>query len=340
MRLKPVAAILLSVVMAGCAVQPQTTPVWLEEIKKLECSATVNAACLSRAIEGHLAASASKSSFGLSAALHYVAAAEVRGSTWSLPADLQVERRALFTEFSAVIKMAITGDGVAAIKAAKKLPDDEAKQIAIFFIATISIRNGNAEPASAALEELLAGEPTLYRLAMNQQLEAVIVTGDLEKAYAMRLHLLETLDRREANIAQDINDLALVYARTGLIADLTDWISKVVRSIPDLANGDEAILRAILVQAAVGNPPAVDTLSSLKRHEARLTAYLELARLYRLLGNQELEKRAIQDAVLFSQVSSLRVDRAIVAEYLSLMWLEAIAPELSTKAVDNHVNKR
>jgi hypothetical protein len=69
----------------------------------------------------------------------------------------------------------------------------------------------------------------------------------------------------------------------------------------------------------------VAELGSIKRQETRFTAYLELARLYRLLGNGIYEKKAIQDAALYGQMASMTLDRAIVVEYLSLMLVESKA---------------
>lgn len=129
----------------------------------------------------------------------------------------------------------------------------------------------------------------------------------------------------DPNLGPDLNDVALVYARTGMLADLGDWVQRLPEKIVDLKVGDEEKLRTAMVNASLGKPPGVAELGSIKRQETRFTAYLELARLYRLLGNGIYEKKAIQDAALYGQMASMTLDRAIVVEYLSLMLVESKA---------------
>ena len=78
-----------------------------------------------------------------------------------------------------------------------------------------------------------------------------------------------------------------------------------------------------MLNAATGNPPRLEDLDGFSRQEYRFVTYLELVRLYKILGNRELEMKAVQDAALVSQMLTLKMDREIATELLSKIWQES-----------------
>jgi hypothetical protein len=319
MQLKLV-TVILAVALTGCATR-QENPKWLADLNKIDCKGAVTTACMTRVSTDHLA-SAQNSPFLLSGTLHFIAAAEAKGIAWAMPEHLTDSQQSTATAFAEAIRKARTGSSNKALKLADQITDLDSRYLALYFIAQLGQRPGSVA-ANAALDRLVVSAPDLYNRAMHSRLETLLVTGDIERAFALRKSLIGSLMADDPNLVSDLNDLAMVYARTGMIGDMQDWTHRVGKAVPDLNNGDEGLLRKTMLSAALGTPPSVEELASFVHQEMRFTAYLELARLYRLLGNSHYEKRAIQDAVLFSQVSSMTLDKGLAVEYLSIMLFES-----------------
>ncbi len=316
------ALLCISALAAGCAVKREE-PQWLKEVSKVECSASVTPECIS-VLSKQLLEQSEHSPFAWRGTLFFVAAAELRNVPWQAPAAFEGAERNALSAYADAIKQIRTGTLDKALQAALKLDDPEAKSLALYFI-SIKGLSQNSGTTTPALEELARIDQDLYRMAMTSRLESLLHAGDLERAYALRKYIVRTASMSDPNLGPDLNDVALVYARTGMLGDLGDWVQRLPEKIVDLKVGDEEKLRTAMVNASLGKPPGVAELGSIKRQETRFTAYLELARLYRLLGNGIYEKKAIQDAALYGQMASMTLDRAIVVEYLSLMLVESKA---------------
>ena len=317
------ALVCLCALTAGCAVK-QKEPEWLKEVSQVECSGSVSPECITR-LSKQLLDQAVDSPFAWRGTLFFVAASELRNIAWQPPTALAAADRNDLSAYAETIKLIRTGTLDQALKAGLKLDDAEAKSLALYFVAIKAMGNHTASAANPALEELSRTDRDLYRTAMAVRLESLLEAGDLERAYALRKYIVQTARMSDPNLGPDLNDLALVYARTGMLGDLGDWVQRLPEKIVDLKVGDEEKLRTAMVNASLGRPPSVAELGSIKRQETRFAAYLELARLYRLLGNTIYEKKAIQDAALYGQMASMTLDRSIVVEYLSLMLIESKA---------------
>lgn len=316
MRLTVTAA-LFACLLSGCsgrAHQPQ----WLADLNQIACKAGANAECLLRVADEHLL-KASASPFLLTGTLHFVAAAELKGRPWTPPVTLNGNQTEIVKDFAKSVRYARDGKGTEAVDAANAVRNSEARLLALFYVATTA-SVADSQASDNALSALLRSAPDLYARAMQQRLEAMLLKGDIERALALRNHLVDAVSTGP-NSVSDINDLALVYSRTGMIGDMQDWLRRLAIASPELNEGDEGRLRSFMIDAALGSPPAPDELAKLDRQENTLVAYQELAKLYRLLGNNALERKAIQDAALFCQMTNFLLDPALAAEHLSVMLL-------------------
>jgi len=308
-----------AIALQGCASQQQ--PQWLLELQAIQCKAQVTSQCVNSITDKQLEAQAG-APFLYSAALHQAAAANTKGAVWRPPSTLSDKKQAGLREFAGAIKAGATDSTSSAVIKANAIEDRQARELALFYLVSEDVSKGR-KPSAEALELLLDANVELYREAMCLRLQQLLLGGDIERAFALRKHLLQTIQQDSANAAADINDIALVYIRTGMIGDMQDWVRAIGMQVPDVNRGDEALLRHLMVNAALGSPPRLEDLDGFSRHEYRFVTYLELVRLYKILGNRELEMKAVQEAALISQMLSLKMDRDIATELLSRIWQES-----------------
>ena len=319
MTLHRLALIGAVVALHGCANQQQ--PQWLLELQAIQCKAQVSSQCVISITEQQLQGEKG-APFLYSAALHQAAAAKSKGASWSPPGALSDRQQSQVRKLAEVIKEGATSSTSTAVDKANAIEDQQARDLALYYLVIEDMRKGR-KPSPAALEELLQANDELYRDAMCLRLQQLLLAGDIERAFALRKHLLKTISDGSENAAADINDIALVYIRTGMIGDMQDWVRTEGNHVPGINRGDEALLRQLMVNAATGNPPRLEDLDGFARQEYRFVTYLELVRLYRILGNRELEQKAVQDAALISQLATLKMDRELATELLARIWQES-----------------
>lgn len=318
MTLPRLALLGAAVAMQGCAIQQ---PQWLQELQAIQCKAQVSSQCVNSITDEQLKAQKS-APFLYSASLHQAAAANSKGAVWSVPSTLSERQQTQVRKLADAIREGATSSTASAVSKANAIEDQQARDLALYYLVSEDMRKGR-KPSPEALDELLKANDQLYREAMCVRLQQLLLAGDIERAFALRKHLLQTISPVSENAAADINDIALVYIRTGMIGDMQDWVRSVGNEVPGVNRGDEALLRQLMVNAATGNPPRLEDLDGYARQEYRFVTYLELVRLYRILGNRELERKAVQDAALISQMATLKMDRELATELLARIWQES-----------------
>ncbi|HCF2446918.1 TPA: hypothetical protein NIA45_004583 [Pseudomonas aeruginosa] len=318
MTLHRLALLGAAVALQGCATQQ---PQWLLELQAIQCKAQVSSQCVKSITDEQLKTQQS-APFLYTAALHQGTAAMSKGAAWSAPSSLSERQQSQVRQLTEAISSGATSSTATAISKANAIEDQQARDLALYYLVSEDMRK-DRKPSPEALEELLNTNDQLYREAMCVRLQQLLLAGDIERAFALRKHLLQTIPQGSENAAADINDIALVYIRTGMIGDMQDWVRSVGNQVPGVNRGDEALLRQLMVNAATGNPPRLEDLDGYARQEYRFVTYLELVRLYKVLGNRELELKAVQDAALISQMATLKMDREIATEMLARIWKES-----------------
>lgn len=319
MTLHRLALLGAAIALQGCANQQQ--PQWLQELQAIQCKAQVTSQCVTSITDKQLQTQAG-APFLYSAALHQAAAANTKGAVWNPPSTLSDKQQSQVREFAEAISEGATSSTSSAVIKANAIEDQQARDLALYYLVSEDVSKGR-KPSPEALELLLDANDELYREAMCLRLQQLLLGGDIERAFALRKHLLQTISQESMNAAADINDIALVYIRTGMIGDMQDWVRAIGNQVPGVNRGDEALLRQLMLNAATGNPPRLEDLDGFSRQEYRFVTYLELVRLYKILGNRELEMKAVQDAALVSQMLTLKMDREIATELLSKIWQES-----------------
>ncbi|WP_162962026.1 hypothetical protein [Pseudomonas aeruginosa] len=155
----------------------------------------------------------------------------------------------------------------------------------------------------------------LYKLDQRRYVEALIIklpallkTGDLERAKALRHVLLGEVGRQSDHFSM-LAYVSSCYTMIGLKQDAGDIVRDAVASGLELSPDDRTLIK-LAIAVSNGGYPMIQDFYDFRSDQARLDAYLMLAIIGRQLDIQGVEKRALSDAIRFIQKSSVRIERA------------------------------
>ncbi|HBO2935261.1 TPA: hypothetical protein L4R50_000257 [Pseudomonas aeruginosa] len=147
-----------------------------------------------------------------------------------------------------------------------------------------------------------------YEEALIIKLPALLKTGDLERAKALRHVLLGEVGKQPDHFSM-LAYVSSCYTMIGLKQDAGDIVRDAVASGLKLSPDDSTLIKLAIV-VSNGGYPMIQDFYDFRSDQARLDAYLMLALIGRQLNIQGVEKRALSDAVRFIQKSSVRIERA------------------------------
>lgn len=162
--------------------------------------------------------------------------------------------------------------------------------------------------ADEILNVLYELDQRLYEEALIVKLPALLTTGDFERAKALRQVLLGEAGQQSGQFSM-LAYVASCYTMIGLKQDAGDIVRDAVSGGLKLS-ADDATLIKLAMAVSNGGYPMTQDFYDFKSDQARLDAYLMLAVIGRHLNIEDVESRALSDAVRFIQKSSVRIDRA------------------------------
>ncbi|HEJ4408118.1 TPA: hypothetical protein SL557_000402 [Pseudomonas aeruginosa] len=219
------------------------------------------------------------------------------------PSDLALQHR----EAGALLNLKSEAISKEHISRVYDIPDADLRA---HTLATLLILHSNSMPESQVdevLNTLYELDKERYEKALIIKLPALLKTGDLERAKALRQVLLDGVGAQSDQFSM-LAYVASCYTMIGLKQDAGDIVRDAVAGGLKLSADDRTLIK-LAMAVSNGGYPMIQEFYDFKSDQARLDAYLMLAVIGRQLNIQGVERRALSDAVRFIQKSSARIDR-------------------------------
>jgi hypothetical protein len=188
------------------------------------------------------------------------------------------------------------------------IPDADLRAKTLSTLLVLYSKSMSESQVDEILNVLYELDQRRYEEALIIKLPALLKTGDLERAKALR-HVLLGEVGRQADQFSMLAYVASCYTMIGLKQDAGDIVRDAVSGGLKLSADDRTLIK-LAMAVSNGGYPMIQDFYDFKSDQARLDAYLMLAVIGRQLNIQGVERRALSDAVRFIQKSSARIDRA------------------------------
>lgn len=173
--------------------------------------------------------------------------------------------------------------------------------------AWLSMHSSIPEHHSAAiLNTLYEHDRQRYALAQALRLPGLLLTGDLERASAMRDEILEITIRSE-NSSSVLAFICGVYAAAGYEADAVSLLRRSIETGATVSEDDLQLIR-LLTRVGKGDYPLPQDFYFFESDAKRVEAYTVMARVTHGLGMHNQSKQALRDGLKLIQKTSFQAD--------------------------------
>lgn len=303
----------LSVAMlAGCA---SNQPAWVTERPSAECSEGIEVQCLSDLVntliegEDDVAPASKLKLIALDTAGMIQLDPQIR-ARWTTSDDPIIQQQVeAFTEAGQVLRLMLDGDSNRAVAEALGINYQPAGDFAALSIINNAGQRLDSDELGRALTTLSSRNSRHYYQALQARLNVLLVTGDLERAKALRQYLLANAEGHGKRFDL-IVEIAAAYALSGLHGDSRRIAAEAFLASPSLATTDNLALVDIALSASSGVYPVEQDFHVFSDDSKRLAAYLLVSDLAQRNGKPDFAHRALNDGVKLIQKSGFSGERA------------------------------
>lgn len=302
----------LSITMfAGCA---SSQPTWVTDRPVAVCTEGVEVQCISELvnalIEGRedLGTDFQYRLIALDAAGIIRLEPQVREQwTTSDEPGIQQQLKA-FTEAGKNLRLMLDGDSNRAVSDALRIDHQPASDFATLSIINHTAQRLDSDELGLALTTLSKRNSRDYYQALQARLNVLLITGDLERAKALRQYLLANAEGQGKRFDLVV-EIASAYALSGLQGDSREIAGDAFRASPSLATTDNLRLIDIALKASSGVYPPEQDFHVFSDDSKRLDAYLLVSDLAQRNGKPDFALRALNDGVKLIQKSGFTGSR-------------------------------
>lgn len=315
-----------SLALSGCVTEQ---PDWLSRQPAGECALTIDEICLS-ALIATLVSQAAASELVDVSVLRLIAVSSASGIFLSddltaKPVSLEAGSfdvlKESYRSAGEAIALAVEGREKDAVDAGMLIADPGAQVFALQIIISLSDGAMDGSALNTALNKLSSMDKAAYVRGLHGRLIGLLGKGDIERANALRDHLLSFYAEQGTSSFAPVTSIAASYAIAGLKEDAVNVFKLAVQKTPDLNTADNMQFITLAMTAAADQYPPPQHFYYLTSDQVRFDAHLLLSAMFRRTGNKALAVLALNDAVRFAQKSSFKLSRLAAVEQVAISSL-------------------
>ncbi|WGK63395.1 hypothetical protein QAO71_17795 (plasmid) [Halopseudomonas sp. SMJS2] len=297
--------------IAGCA---SNQPTWVTDRPAALCTEGIEVQCLSELVNALIDGRQDLGPYLQHRLVALDAAGMIRlkpqvREQWTTSDEPGVQQQLqAFTEAGQNLRLMIDGHSNRALAASLRIEHQPASDFAVLNIINHTAQQLDSDELGQALNTLSIRNTKGYHKALQGRLNGLLITGDLERAKALRQYLLANAEGPGKHFDLVV-EIAAAYALSGLPGDSRQIAGEAFRVSSSLATNDNRRLIGIALNASSGVYPPEQDFHFFTDDSKRLDAYLLVSDLAQRNGKPDLALRALNDGVRLIQKSGFTGSR-------------------------------